>query len=81
MVFYLLQKKIGTKNGKKFVNKGVIAAKRFKTAAKKFNKSDYGKALRKERSKFARTSEKQTTEKAPAAVGDFIGSKIAGKIT
>ena len=44
MDFYLLQKKFGTKYGKKFVNKGI-------TAAKRFNKSKYGKALKKRRIK------------------------------
>ena len=79
--FLSFTKKFETKYGKKFVKKGFTAAKRFKTGAKKFNKSDYGKAFKKEESKFVKTSKKRTLEKAAPAVGDFIGSKIADKIT
>ena len=65
-----LAKKFGTRYGKKFVNKGIAAAKRF-------NKSKYGKALKKEELKFAKTSGKQILEKAAPAVGNFVGNKIA----
>ena len=40
MGFFSFAKTFGTKYGKKFVNKGI-------TAAKRFNKSKYGKALKK----------------------------------
>ena len=79
--FLSFTKKFGTKYGKKFAKKGFTAARRFKTAAKKFNKSDYGKAFKKKGSKIVKASGKQTLEKAAPAVGDFIGSKIADKIT
>ena len=74
MDFYLLQKIFGTKYGKKFVNKGI-------TAAKRFNKSKYGKALKKEELKFAKTSGKQILEKTAPAVADLIENAIADKIT
>ena len=50
--FLSFAKKIGNKYGKKLVNKVI-------TAAKRFNKSKYGKALKKEGLKFAKTSGKQ----------------------
>ena len=64
----------GNKYGKKIINKGI-------TAAKRFSKSKYGKAVKKERLKFAKTSGKQILEKGAPAVGDLIGNKIADKIT
>ena len=36
-------KKLGSKYGKKFLNKGISASKRIKTSATKFNESKYGK--------------------------------------
>ena len=62
------------KYGRSIVNRGV-------TAAKKFNESKYGKKLKKEESKFLKTSGQKALEKAAPAVGDYIGSKIADKIT
>ena len=56
-------KRFGTKYGKKIINKGI-------TAAKRFNKSKYGKALKKEALKFAKTSGKQILENAAPEVGD-----------
>ena len=44
--------KFGNKYGKRIVNKGI-------TAAKRFNNSKYGKALKKEGIKFAKISRKQ----------------------
>ena len=35
-------KRFRTKYGKKFVNKGISASKRLKTAAKNFNQGKYG---------------------------------------
>ena len=37
MAFCHLQKKLGPKYGKKFVNKGISASKKIKTIANKFN--------------------------------------------
>ena len=45
--FLSFAKMFGTKYCQKFVNKGISASKRIKTAAKKFNQSNYGKALKK----------------------------------
>ena len=45
--FMSLAKRFGSKYGKKFLNKGISASKRIKTAATKFNQSKYGKALKK----------------------------------
>ena len=45
--------------------------------AKNFNESKYGKILKKEGSKFLKTS----GQKVAPAVGDYVGSKIADKIT
>ena len=56
------------------MNKGI-------SAAKKFNKSNYSKILKKEGSKFLKTSGQKALEKAVPAVGDYIGSKIADKLT
>ena len=46
--FMSFAKKLGSKYGKKFLNKGISASKRIKTVAKKFNESKYGKTLKKE---------------------------------
>ena len=63
------------------MNKGILASKRIKDSASKFNQSKYGKTLKKEGSKFLKTSSQKALEKAAPAVGDYIGSKIADKIT
>ena len=63
MDFYHLQKDLGPNTAKKIINKGI-------TAAKRFNKSKYGKALKKEALKFAKTSGKQILENAAPEVGD-----------
>ena len=59
------------------MNKGISASKKIKDSAFKFNQSKYNKTLKKERSKFLKTS----GQKAAPAVGDYIGSKISDKIT
>ena len=56
MAFLSFAKKFGSKYGKKFLNKGISAAKRF-------NKSKYGQALKKERLKLAKSSGKQILDK------------------
>ena len=72
--FLSFAKKFGSKYGKKFVNKGISAAKRF-------NKSKYGQALKKEGLKLAKSSGKQILDKVVPAAIDLAGSKIADKIT
>ena len=67
-------KNLGSKYGKKNMNKGI-------SAAPKFNQSKYGKILKKEDSKFLKTSGQKALENVALAVGDYIGSKIADKIT
>ena len=74
-------KNLGPKYGKKIMNKRISASKRIKDSASKLNQSKYGKALKKEGSKFLKTSGQKALEKAAPAVGDYIGSKIADKIT
>ena len=81
MAFYLIFKKFGNKYGKEFVKKRVSAAKRFKTAPKMFNKSKYGKTLKKEGSKIGKMAGKQISEKIIPVAVDLAGSKIADKIT
>ena len=63
-----------SKYGQKSINKVI-------SAASEFNQSKYGKALKKEGSKFLKTSSQKALEKATPAVGDYIGSKIANNIT
>ena len=79
--FLSFSKKFGTKYGKKFANKGVSAAKIFKTAAKRFNVSKYGKTLKNEGSKIGKMVGKQISEKIFPAAVDWAGSKFADKIT
>ena len=43
---------------------------------KNFNENKYSKTLKKEGSKFLKTSAKKALQKAAPAVGDYIGSKI-----
>ena len=71
--FLSFAKKFGRKYGKKFVNKGISAGKRF-------NKSKYGQALKKEGLKLAKSSGKQILDKVVPAAIDLAGSKIADKI-
>ena len=49
--------------------------------AKNVDKSKYCKTLKKEGSKFLKTSGEKALEKVAPAVGDYVGSKIAEKIT
>ena len=71
--FLSFAKKFGSKYGKKFVNKGISAGKRF-------NKSKYGQALKKEGLKLVKSSGKQILDKVVPAAIDLAGSKIADKI-
>ena len=74
-------KRFGTKYCKKFVNKGISASKKIKTAAKKFNQRDYGKKLEKEGLKVGKLAGQQVSDKIIPAAIDLAGSKIADKIT
>ena len=49
--FLSFAKKFGSKYDKKFINKGISASKRLKTAATKFDQSKYGKIFKKRRIK------------------------------
>ena len=79
--FISFAKKFGSKYGKKFLNKGISASKRIKTAATKFGQSKYGKVLKKEGSKIGKLAGKQLSDKIIPAAVDLTGSKIADKIT
>ena len=72
--FLSFAKIFGNKYVKRIVNKGI-------TAAKRFNKSKYGKALKKEGLKFPKTSGKQILKKTAESTGDLMGNKIADKIS
>ena len=45
-VFMSVAKNFGNKYGKKILNKGILASKRIKGTASKFNQSKYGKILK-----------------------------------
>ena len=70
-----------TKYGKKFLNKGISASKRFKDTASKFNQSKYGKMLKNQGSEFGKIEGKKILTKSAETTVDLIGSKIAVKIT
>ena len=72
--FQSFAKKIGSKYGKKFLNKGISASKRIQNLSAKLNQSNYGKMLKKEASK-------QLFDKIIPVAINVAGSKIAGKIT
>ena len=61
-------KKFGKIYGKRIVNKGI-------TAAKRFNKSKYGKTLKKEELNFVKTSGKQILKKTAESTGNLMGKK------
>ena len=68
--FMSFAKNLGSKYGKKIINKGI-------SAASKLNQSKYGKM----ESEFGKTASKKILTKSAEATGDLIGSKIADKIT
>ena len=72
--FLSFAKTFGSKYGKKFVDKGISAAKRF-------NKSKYGQALKKEGLKVGKLAGKKVSDKILRSAIDLAGSKIADKIT
>ena len=65
-------KNLGSKYGKKNINKGI-------SASKKFNKSKYGKMLKNQGSEFGKIAGKKMLTKSAEATGYSIGSKIADK--
>ena len=72
--FMSFAKKIGSKYGKKFLNKGISTSKKIKNVVSKLNQSKYGNLLKKE-------AGKQFSDKIIPAAVDLAGSKIADKIT
>ena len=68
--FMSFAKNLGSKYGKKIMNKGI-------SASKKFSQSKYGKIGR----EFGKIAGKNILTKSAEATGDLIGSKIADKIT
>ena len=74
-------KNFGSKYGKKFLSKGILASKKIRDSASKFNQSKYGKILKNQGSEFGKIADKKIVQKSAEATGDLIGSKIADKIT
>ena len=74
-------KNVGSKYGKKFLNKGISASKRIKDPAPKFNQSKYGKVLKNQGTEFGKLAGKRILTKSAEATEDLIGSKTADKIT
>ena len=72
--FMTFAKNLGSKYGKKNMNKGI-------SAASKFNQSKYGKMLKNQGSEFGKIAGQKILTKSAEATGDLIGSKIADKIT
>ena len=79
--FMSFVKNLGSKYSKKIIDYGISASKRIKDSASKFNQNRHGRTLKKEGSKFLKISGQKVLEKAAPAVGDYVGSKIADKIT
>ena len=74
-------KNFGSKDGKKFLEKGISASKRIKDTASRFNQSKYCKVLKNQGSEFGKIADKKILTKSAEATGDLIGSNIADKIT
>ena len=74
-------KNFGSKYGKKIFNKGISDSETIGTSAKNFNESNRGKTLKKEGSKFLKTSGQKALEKLAPAIGDYVVSKVADKTT
>ena len=72
--FLSFARKFGDKYGKKLMNTAI-----------KVGTSKYGKKIidttKKQGSEFAKTAGKRIVQKSGEATGDFIGNKIADKIT
>ena len=52
--FMIFAKNVGSKYGKKFLNKGISEYKRIKDTASKFNQSKYGKVLKNQGTGFGK---------------------------
>ena len=74
-------KNVGSKYGKKFLNKGISASKRIKDITSKFIQSKYRKMLKSQGSEFGKIADKKILTKSAEATGDLTGSKIEDKIT
>ena len=72
--FLAFAKNLGSKYGKKIIDKGI-------SASKKFNQSKYGNILKKHGTEFGKIAGKKILTKSADATGDLIGFKIADKIT
>ena len=72
--FMSFAKNLGSKYGKKIMNKGI-------SAASKFNQSKYGKMLKNQGTEFGKLAGKKIIHKSAEATGDLTGYKIADKIT
>ena len=72
--FMTFAKNFGSKYGKKIINKGI-------SASKKFNESKYRNMIKKHGSEFEKIEGKKILTKSAEATGDLAGSKIADKIT
>ena len=72
--FMSFAKNLGSKYGKKIMNKGI-------SAASKFNQSKYGKMLKNQGTEFGKIAGKKIIHKSAEATGDLTGYKIADKIT
>ena len=71
--FMSFAKFLGSKYGKKFLNKGISASKRITDTASKFNQSKYGKILKNQGSEFGEIAGKKIIQKSAEAKGDLIG--------
>ena len=86
--FMSFAKNFGSKYGKKFLNKEISASKLIKdtgnfikNSVSKFNQSKYGKILKNQGGDFSKMAGKKIVQISAEAIGDLIGSKIAGRIT
>ena len=68
--FMSCAKNLGSKYGRKIINKGIPASQ-----------SKYGKMLKKQGTEFGKIAGKKILKKSAEATGDLTGSKIADKIT
>ena len=57
--FMRFAKTFGSKYCKKFLNKGILASKRIKDSASKFNQSKYGEVLKNQETEFSKIAGKK----------------------
>ena len=72
--FMSFAKNLGSKYGKKIINKGI-------SASKNFNQSKYENMLKNHGTEFGKIAGKKILTKSADTTGNLIGSKIADKIT